>query len=70
MEDLPGVKDPIIREVIKKIIGRSDTGLAKYGVSLEEDPGSLDDFLNHLQEELMDAVNYIEKTRQILKQDK
>jgi hypothetical protein len=57
------VKDPIIRKVINKIIGRSETGFKKYGVTLKDDTTDLDGWLNHLQEELMDAVNYIERAR-------
>jgi hypothetical protein len=59
--------DPIIERVVDKIRGRSKVGLKKYGVSLMDDPGKLDDWLNHLQEELMDAVNYIERAREELK---
>ena len=33
---------------------------------LDNDDQSLDKWLEHLQEELMDAVNYIEKVRSIL----
>lgn len=51
--------DPIIEAVIKKVRGRSETGIKKYGTTLEEN--DKDDFLVHLQEELMDAVNYVEK---------
>jgi len=63
------VKDPIIKRVIKKIIGRSKTGFKKYGVTLQDDPADLDTWLNHLQEELMDAVNYIERAREELKRE-
>lgn len=60
------VKDPIIKRVINKIAGRSAVGYKKYGVTLMEDRSNLDDWLNHLQEELMDAVNYIERAREEL----
>ena len=61
------IKDPIIERVINKIGGRSEVGLKKYKVSLMEDPEGLDGWLNHLQEELMDAVNYIERAREEIK---
>ena len=38
----------------------------KYGVTLKDDEQTLDTWLNHIQEELMDAVNYIEKARAVL----
>ena len=63
-------KDKIIKKVVKKFIGRSEVGLKKYGVSLADDQTDLDGWLNHLQEELMDAVNYIERARYEIKNKK
>ena len=60
------IRDNVIKNVVKKIVGRSDVGYEKYGVTLNDDDQSLDARLKHLQEELMDAVNYIEWTRQLL----
>jgi len=57
------VKDPIIKRVINKIVGRSNVGFKKYGKTLKDDDTDLVGWLNHLQEELMDAVNYIERAR-------
>ena len=59
-------KDKIINSVIEKILKRSEAGYKKYGVGLDKDKQTLDAWLNHLQEELMDAVNYIEKARAVL----
>ena len=60
------MRDKIIERVINKIKSRSDVGYRKYGVTLKDDEQSLDTWLNHIQEELMDAVNYIEKARDVL----
>ena len=60
------MRDKIIERVINKIKSRSDVGYIKYGVTLKDDEQSLDTWLNHIQEELMDAVNYIEKAREVL----
>jgi len=60
------MRDKIIERVINKIKSRSDVGYKKYGVTLKDDEQSLDTWLNHIQEELMDAVNYIEKAREVL----
>jgi hypothetical protein len=57
--------DPIVEAVVKKFRDRSNVGFKKYGTTLENN--NTDDFLNHLQEELMDAVNYIEKLKSINK---
>ena len=61
------VNDKIINRVIDKIQKRAEAGYKKYGVGLDKDEQSLDTWLNHIQEELMDAVNYIEKARSVLR---
>ena len=60
------MRDKIIEQVINKIKKRSDVGYKKYGVTLQEDDQSLETWLTHIQEELMDAVNYIEKAKSVL----
>ena len=59
-------KDVIIERVIQKFKNRSDVGFKKYGVTLKDDDLPLDMWLTHIQEELMDAVNYIEKVKDVL----
>ena len=63
------INDKIINRVIDKIQKRAEAGYKKYGVGLDKDEQSLDTWLNHLQEELMDAVNYIEKARSVLREE-
>jgi hypothetical protein len=63
------MRDKIIQQVVNKIKSRSDVGFKKYGVTLYDDDQGLDTWLNHLQEELMDAVNYIEKARMSLREE-
>ena len=53
------MKDKIVENVIAQFSKRSEVGIKKYGTTLEENNN--DDFLQHLKEELMDAVLYIEK---------
>jgi hypothetical protein len=60
-------KDEIIERVIKKFRNRSEVGFKKYGVTLKDDYQPFDTWLTHVQEELMDAVNYIEKIKHELK---
>ena len=62
-------RDKIIKQVIEKIKSRSDVGYKKYGVTLYDDDQPLDAWLNHIQEELMDAVNYIEKAKMSLREE-
>jgi hypothetical protein len=59
-------KDAIVAKVIEAYKTRSEIGIAKYGTTL--DANNTDDFLQHLQEELMDATLYIEKLKEIASQ--
>ena len=63
------MRDQIIKQVINKIQSRSDVGYKKYGVTLADDDQPLATWLQHLQEELMDAVNYLEKARMVLRDE-
>ena len=56
--------DPILMKVYTKYYERSEMGIKKYGTTLENNSLTLMDWLNHLQEELMDATLYIEKLKQ------
>ena len=58
-------RDPVVERVVDKFVSRSDVGYAKYGVTLDEDPSKVIDWLNHLQEELMDAVLYLQKAKEV-----
>lgn len=55
--------DPIVTAVIEKYAERSNEGIAKYGMTLADNPANLLSWLNHLQEELMDATLYIERLK-------
>ena len=58
-------RDPVVERVVDKFVSRSDVGFAKYGVTLEQDPSKMFEWLNHLQEELMDAVLYLQKAKEV-----
>jgi hypothetical protein len=51
-----------VQEVIDKLYNRSHE-LKKYGTTLVKDDLNFTQWLNHLQEELMDAILYIEKLK-------
>lgn len=53
------MSDQIVLEVIEKYAKRSEVGIAKYGTTLETN--NKDNYLKHLQEELMDATLYLQK---------
>ena len=51
--------DLIVQQVLEKYQQRSDVGIQKYNTTLEQN--NKDNYLQHLQQELMDATLYIEK---------
>ena len=57
-------RDPIVERIVDKFTSRSDVGFAKYGVTLEDDNSNIFVWVNHLQEELMDAVLYLQKLKE------
>jgi|TARA_Y100000992_G_scaffold285502_1_gene236528 hypothetical protein len=56
-------KDTIVNTVIKSFINRSEIGQKKYNTTLDRDDLSLNNWINHVQEELMDAILYLEKLK-------
>ena len=67
-------RDPVVETVVDKFVTRSDVGYAKYGRTLhEERTGGHKDlagYLNDVQEELMDAILYIQAAKDELAEAK
>ena len=63
-------RDPVVRHVCDKFVKRSDVGYEKYGSTLDDERRfkmkGLQKYLNDIQEELMDAVLYIQTAREEL----
>ena len=57
------MKDTIVESVIEQFKQRSEVGIKKYGVTLDRKDLTPLDWMNHLQQELMDATLYIEKLK-------
>ena len=57
--------DPIVDSVLQKYSSRSADGIIKYGMTMEQNISTFDEWLTHLQEELMDATLYIEKIKKL-----
>tara|TARA_B100000767_G_scaffold51875_1_gene47339 strand:- start:1662 stop:1925 length:264 start_codon:yes stop_codon:yes gene_type:complete len=57
-------RDPVVERVVDKFVQRSDIGFEKYGITLDDDKSNLFAWMNHLQEELMDAVLYMQKLKE------
>jgi len=56
-------KDSYVQIVKAKFEERSQRGIKKYGTNLEREDLDLQEWLNHLQEELMDATLYVERLK-------
>jgi hypothetical protein len=67
-------RDPVVENVVDKFVSRSNVGFEKYGRSMhEERTGGHKDlagYLNDIQEELMDAILYIQAAREELAEAK
>jgi glycosyl transferase family 25 len=60
--------DSIVNTVIDSFIKRSNLGLQKYGTTLDRDDLNVLDWIQHAQEEHMDAILYLEKLkREVIK---
>jgi hypothetical protein len=65
MESLktPFSTDSIVNTVVQRFIQRSEFGQKKYGVTLDRTDLKTADWIQHMQEELMDAILYLEKLK-------
>ena len=63
-------RDPVVKNVCDKFVSRSDIGYEKYGSTLDDERRlkmkGLQKYLNDIQEELMDAILYIQAAREEL----
>ena len=63
-------RDPVVERVVDKFVSRSDVGFAKYKSTLHDERTSgkkdLHGYLTDIQEELMDAILYIQAAREEL----
>ena len=65
-------RDPVVKRVVQKFKERSDEGFKKYGTTLHEERTTkmkgLMKYLVDIQEELMDAILYIQTAQEELKE--
>ncbi len=62
-------KDPIINNIVKRILKRSNEGIIKYGTTMQEAVKSPTEWINEAQEELYDSIVYLEKLKDVIKKD-
>jgi hypothetical protein len=70
MSDQPNIlvsretTDSVVYSIVQQFIQRSDFGFKKYGTNLDRTDLSVLDWIQHAQEEHMDAILYLEKLKQ------
>jgi hypothetical protein len=67
-------RDPVVERVVDKFVSRSDVGFKKYKQTLDQERKTkvkdLAGYLNDVQEELMDAILYIQAAKDELAEAK
>ena len=67
-------RDPVVEAVVDKFVSRSDVGFEKYKQTLDTERKTgvkdLAGYLNDVQEELMDAILYIQAAKDELSEAK
>ena len=58
--------DSVVQSVLDQYIQRSMVGKKKYGTTMDRDDLSIGEWIQHTQEELMDATLYLEKLKRTL----
>lgn len=57
--------DSIVQSVIDQFRTRAEEGKRKYGITMDRNDLTDMEWIQHLQEELMDAVVYLEKIKRV-----
>ena len=66
-------RDPVVERVVDKFVSRSDVGFEKYGQTLDKERKTkqkdLIGYLTDIQEELMDAILYLQSAKESIAED-
>lgn len=58
--------DSVVYSVMKQFAERAEFGMKKYGTNLDRTDLGVLDWIQHAQEEHMDAILYLEKLKQVV----
>lgn len=61
------VPDSVVQSVVEKFVDRAEMGFTKYNNTLDRKDLSVEEWINHALEEHMDAILYLAKLKQELK---
>jgi hypothetical protein len=59
--------DSVVQSVVEKFVNRAEMGFKKYNNTLDREDLSIEEWINHALEEHMDAILYLTKLKQELK---
>jgi hypothetical protein len=59
----------LLAKVFAEFIEREERGFKKYGTTMDRNDLSLDEWIQHLKEELLDAICYLQKVQDIIEQN-
>lgn len=62
--------DSVVFSIVSKFVERSKFGKQKYGTDLDRTDLSVLDWIQHAQEEHMDAILYLEKLKKTILEEK
>lgn len=57
--------DSIVKSIINQFTTRAETGKTKYGVNMDRNDLSFQEWITHMKQELMDAIIYLEKIEKL-----
>ena len=57
-------KDPLVQKVLQRMAERSESGIKKFGVTMQDAEQSLEHWIANTQEELSDTILYLEKLKE------
>ncbi len=60
---MSATRDTVVQAIVEKFLSRSALGIEKYGTTLDRDDLNTLEWINHAQEELMDAILYLERLK-------
>jgi hypothetical protein len=57
--------DSIVKSIINQFTTRAEVGETKYGVNMDRNDLSFQEWITHMKQELMDAIIYLEKIEKL-----
>lgn len=66
MDDFKLTRDPLVSAILKRANDRANQGLSDYGGTMADAKKPVIDWIGDAQEELWDAIVYLEKVKNLL----